>query len=531
MVAQSYYYQDKYESAAEVFVRAANIDSPASLKFCNLAFELFRKAGNTWKALQAADAILKRSPRDHTAAAFRRHHLFDFLLTEELLEANKQAMAGITANDEFIRSCELPFNNLMWCGDEGINSRIRDLRAPLFSSDDRKRRRAQPHQFARKIRIGYFSADFSSAHATIILMRGVLECHDRNDFEITLYCNTPDSLIANDAGFRQEVGKLVSIRDLTDAEAHARIRDDGIDILVDLKGHTSGARIGLINSGPAPIQVSWLGFPGSVTGIDCDYVIGDPTVTPDTSKPFYHEKFCRLPECYQANDNKRRPLPPPMRRQDAGIPTDRMIFASFNNVKKISPETIGAWASILRNCPDSILWMMCDNEIAQENLLRYLDAQSVAPDRVIFARPIGYEAHIARLQAADLCLDTFPCNGHTTTSDCLWAGLPVLTTKGSNFASRVSESLLVAAGVPELVSESTDEYVALACELAKNQSLLKSLRQRLLDNRFSAPLFDTERFTRHLERGYRMMVERRKAGLDPDNIDVPAFPPRQEPFR
>jgi predicted O-linked N-acetylglucosamine transferase (SPINDLY family) len=527
MVAQSHYRLGNYEDAAEYFERLSRLKEDSSLQFRELAFELFRKAGNTWKALVAAGSVLKLSPRHQSATTFRRHHLFEFLLFDELQVENERTLSGISRNDNFIKVCELPFNNLMWCGDEKINSSVYDHRSPVFSYADRQRRRTRPHNFGDKIRIGYLSGDFSSAHATMILMNGVLENHDRSKFDITLYCNTPDSIVANDAGFREGRANIVDIKKLNDTEAHDRIRADSIDILVDLKGHTRDARIGLVNSGPAPIQVSWLGFPGSVTGIDCDYIIGDPIVLPDSSKPYYHEKFCRLPECYQPNDNRKRPLPPPMRRVDAGVPSDKFVFASFNNVKKISFETIGAWLGILQACPDSILWIMCADEIAQKNLLYYVKNKGVSAKRIIFAKPIGYEAHLARLQAADLCLDTFPYNGHTTTSDCLWAGLPVLTVKGTNFASRVSESLLAAIGLSELVADSVDEYVNLACELAGDNNRLRSLRQTLIHNRFSASLFDTGRFTRHLENAYEMMAERSKAGLDPDHFDVPALPPRE----
>lgn len=522
-VAQCHFKTGDKHQAAQLFLRAALAGTPPKLQFASLAFELSRMQEDNWTALKAAEVILQIVPDHATAAQFRRHHLFGFLELDELKAANDAALAGIRAGNKLALSCELPHNHIMWMGDERLNAKIADSRFPLYSEHDRLQRRNRPHLFGDRIRIGYLSGDVSSAHATMILLRGVLEQHDREKFDIRIYCNTPGDLIARDDGLRKHIGTIVDIKGMSDEEATARMRADGIDILVDLKGHTRDTRIGVVNAGPAPIQVAWLGFPGSAVGIDCDYVIGDRIVTPDESRPFYHEKFCRLPDCYQPNDDHHRPLPQPALRAGLGLPEDKFVFASFNNVRKVSPEVASAWARILTAAGDSVLWMTCNDEHARGHFLAWMKRRGVEEDQIIFARTVGREPHAARLQAADLCLDTFPCNGHTTTSDCLWSGLPVLTVRGSNFASRVSESLLRTIGLPELVAATVDDYVAKAVSLSRNRGELDGLRTRLIGNRATTPLFDTERFTRHLERAYEMMVERAKADLPPDHFDVPAL--------
>ncbi|MVA82062.1 glycosyl transferase [Agrobacterium vitis] len=524
MAAQCHYRLGHLETAADHYSVAADRVAADGIRLNKVAFELYKKVGHTEKAFASAERILQVEPRDHAAAFFHRHHLFDFLRLDELKAANDAALAAILAGDEFAMSCELPFNILHWCSDESIQARILGEGQPDISPQIRAMRRQKPHVFGDKVRIGYLSNDFSSSHATMILLQGVLERHDRSRFEIILYCYSSRALVESDNGSRARMGMIKQIGDLSDAAASTMIQNDDLDILVDLKGHTKDARIGLVNSGLAPIQVAWLGFPGSGIGIDCDYIISDPIVTPQSSKPFYQEKFCRLPETYQPNDNINRPLPSAVPRAALGLPQDRFILASFNSIKKLSPQTVEAWLRIMTDLPDSLLWILCRNDIAKDNLRTLFARHGLSAKRLIFTPPRSYPYHLARLSAADLVLDSFPCCGHTTTSDCLWAGVPVLALKGQNFASRVSESLLTALGVPELVAETVDDYIAQAQDLARNRNRLQDLRDKIAANRHTMPLFDTERFTRHLEDAYAMMVARARAGLEPDHMDVPARP-------
>ncbi|OLP61473.1 hypothetical protein BJF93_00630 [Xaviernesmea oryzae] len=452
---------------------------------------------------------------------------------ETIETIEKKLTAALRMGDPAVLAGELPYGNLLYCEDERINrlatnnSWGRLTASPMLA----RQRRLRPHRWGEKIRVGYLSSDFWEQHATMILFQRVLELHDRDSLEVTLYCYTPPHLKAFDKGGRERWGwPIVSLLSLSDAEAAETIRRDGIDILVDLKGPTSASRSAILNQMVAPVQVAWLGFPGSGLNIDCDYVIGDPIVLPSTARPYYHEKFCRLPESYQPNDPVHRPLPAPKSRTELGLPEDRFVFAAFNTPRKIGLAVIDSWAAILRAKHEALLWVMIDGDTHRTNFLKAIAARGVAAERILFAPKMAYADHLARLQAADLALDTFPYNGHTTTSDQLWAGLPVLTVKGTNFASRVSESLLTSIGLPDLVAPDQDAFVARAVELAKDRQAIAAYKARIAENRFRSPLFDAERFCRHLEIGYRMMADSAKAGAAPDHFDVPALPPRAEPF-
>nr|WP_210318706.1 glycosyl transferase [Rhizobium paranaense] len=422
-----------------------------------------------------------------------------------------------------------PFFHLHWCGDEAINKFAVHDTMPLPAGHAEARRKA-PHTWAGKIRIGYLSSDFWPGHATMKLLQRTLELHDRDKFEITLFDHSSLSSQREEEFDYSRWGTMVDIRSHSDQAAAEAIRARGIDILVDLKGHTKDSRVRILNHKAAPIQTAWLGFPGSAVNIDLDYIIGDPYVLPDYSKPHFHEKFCRLPECYQPNDPMYRPKARPTTRAEHGLPEDAFVFASFNGNRKITSQMVDVWCNILKRTKNSVLWLLCNGPRAEANLWSRLEARGVNRKRIVFTTRIRYEDHIDRQQLADLGLDTFPVNGHTTTSEQLWGGLPVLTMKGTNFASRVSESLLAAIGVPELVAADVQAYEDMAVELARQPERIAALKETLTVNRYIKPLFDAERITRHLETAYEMMVERARKGLGPDHMDVPALPVRTEPF-
>ncbi len=422
-----------------------------------------------------------------------------------------------------------PFFHLHWCGDEAINKLAIHDTDPLPAGHAETRRRL-PHAWGSKIRIGYLSSDFWPGHATMKLMQRVLELHDKDRFEITLFDHSDLSHRQDEAFDYSELGATVDIRGLSNQAAADAIRSRGIDILVDLKGHTKGSRAFILNHMAAPIQVAWLGFPGTTVNIDLDYIIGDHHVLPDGSKEHFHEKFCRLPECYQPNDPINRPKPRPTTRAQHGLPEDAFVFASFNGNRKITSQMVDAWCNILKRSKNSVLWLLCNGPRAEANIWARMEARGINRKRVVFTTRIRYEDHIDRQQLADLGLDTFPVNGHTTTSEQLWGGLPVLTTKGSNFASRVSESLLNAIGLPELVADDLTAYEDMAVQLAGQPERIAQFKQTLAANRYIKPLFDAERFTHHLETAFEMMAAHARQGLAPDHIDVPALPVRLEPF-
>ncbi len=493
-----------------------------------------RIALNTWDLFDPSDIetariLLSRLPRNQSIRLMyltfcREHSKYDSIERHEpIIEA------AIAAGDTSFVERDGTFFNLHWTGDEHLNQMARSS-TPYFTPEMTAYRRRQPHVWSDKIRIGYVSSDLFDKHATMKLIRRVFELHDRDRFEVTLFCHSDPEMLATNEADRSLWGDVVAIRDMDDMEALREIRRRNIDILVDLKGHTVGNRTAIFNMGAAPIHVAWLGFPGSTVNVDLDYVIGDKYVLRDSSKPHYYEKFCRLPETYQPNDPVNRPLAKPMTKAEVGLPEDAFVFASFNANRKITYRVIEMWAAILKKVPNSVIWILRNNQESQVNICNKLISCGISGRRIFFMQKLDFERHLNRITAADLGLDTFPVNGHTTTSEQLWAGLPVLTVKGTNFASRVSESLLHAIDTPELIAEDEAQYIQKAIELAEDREQLRALRQRIADNRMRSPLFDAERFCRHLEAAFEMMVDRAKQGLEPDHIDVPCLPPREGPF-
>jgi hypothetical protein len=310
---------------------------------------------------------------------------------------------------------------------------------------------------------------------------------------------------------------LVSFIDaarLSDADLARRIRDDGIDILVDLKGFTRDGRLGVLARRPAPIQVTWLGFPGTCGADFVDYIIGDPVVTPLADQAVFSERIAQMPWSYQPND-RQRPLGEPLPRARCGLPAQAFVFCSFNASFKILPPVFERWCRLLRAVPGSVLWLLESNPQAMANLAREAAARGVDPARIVFAPFVPPEQHLPRLMAADLFLDTSPYNAHTTASDALWVGLPVVTCQGETFAARVAASLLRAAGCEELVTHRLDDYEALALALVRDPARLTALRMRLAGSRMTLPLFDSTGFSRDLEALYARMAERHRMGLAP----------------
>lgn len=437
----------------------------------------------------------------------------------KVVEREELALRKLFARGDFsLLAAEEPHFGLMWLETDAEIRRASNVSGfEPYTQESRARRRSMQHQWSDRLRIGYLSADFWDDHATMRLLADVLRQHDRARFDITLYCNTLPRNVGYDTGGRAEWGRLKSIRHLSDEDALSMIREDGIDILVDLKGHTAESRSGIVNGQCAPITVAWLGFPGSAIGIDCDYIIGDRFVTPDEAAPDFHEIFCRLPDSYQPNDPVARPRPRADSRSAHGLPDDVFLFASFNTARKLTPKTLDLWSRVLKRAPKAHLWIMGPEAELKSAFLR----RGISPNRLHFANKAPYDRHMDRTPLADLGLDTFPCNGHTTTSDMLWAGLPVVTRKGQSFSGRVSESLLNAIGLGDLVAEDDAAFVELAARIANNPDEGRALKARLDDNRKTYPLFNAALLCRHLEKAYEMMADRARKGLEPAPIDVP----------
>jgi predicted O-linked N-acetylglucosamine transferase (SPINDLY family) len=368
-----------------------------------------------------------------------------------------------------------------------------------------------------RIRVGYVSGEFRE-QATSLLLVGVLEEHDASRFEIIAFDNGWADGSQTRGRIEKAVSRIVGIRQMSDAAAAAEIARSGIDILVNLNGYFGEHRTQLFARRPASIQVNYLGFPGTLGAPYFDYIVADQTVLPIENRPFFSEKVACLPNCYQANDRKRQIGDRAMTRAEFGLPDSAFVFCCFNNIYKILPDVFSAWMRILANTPGSVLWLIEDNAEAVENLRKEAAARNIARERLIFAKRLPLRDHLARHRLADLFLDTTPCNAHTTASDALWAGLPVLTCMGNTFTSRVATSLLKAVGLPELATTGLESYEELAVSLAADPRKLDAIRKRLADNRLTAPLFDTPRYTRDLEAIYDAMYRRHRSGLAPDDI-------------
>ena len=370
-----------------------------------------------------------------------------------------------------------------------------------------------------KIRIGYFSADFHN-HATAYLIAEMLELHDKERFEIHAFSFGPDACDAMRQRCVNAVDHFHDVTKLSDQAIAKLARDLEIDIAIDLKGHTQDGRMGIFALRAAPIQISYLGYPGTSGADYIDYLVADPMLIPDASQIFYTEKIIFLPNSYQANDSKRAISKKVFSKSELGLPEKEFIFCCFNASYKISPSTFDGWCRILKKVEGSVLWLFEGNPSAKENLIKEAATRGIESHRLVFSGHIENSEHLARQSLADLFLDTFPYNAHTTSSDALWSGLPVLTLAGKSFASRVSASLLTAISLPELITQTQEEYENLAIDLATNSKKFSAIKNQLKANLLTEPLFNTQLFTRHLEAAYDEAYQRYQDNLSPNNIYV-----------
>jgi protein O-GlcNAc transferase len=365
-----------------------------------------------------------------------------------------------------------------------------------------------------RIKLGYLSSDFCQ-HATASLIAELIERHDRDRFEVFAYCFSPEDGSAMRSRLTQAFDHFRLIESLPHPEAARLIASDRIDILLDLKGHTRNARTMILAHRPAPVQVNYLGYPGTMGAPFMDYIIGDPVVTPMEHTDWFDEKIVQLPDCYQPNDRQRRASASPGSRADHGLPEAGFIFCSFNNAYKITEPVFDTWMRLLHKVPGSVLWLLDANPLAKENLRRAAIMRGIEPMRLVFAPKLSAEEHLARYVHADLFLDNVPVNAHTTASEALWSGLPVVTCAGEVFVGRVAASLLCASGVPELITETLADYEALAFRLATSPAKLAELRASLISARDGAPLFDTARYARNLEAAFAEIARLHRAGSPP----------------
>ncbi len=395
---------------------------------------------------------------------------------------------------------------------------------PIEDRTTRYDRRAAPIETNRRLRIGYVSSDLRH-HAVGYLMVNFFEEHDRKDFEVFAYYTGIKADDPIQARIKASVDHWRDIRSITDDEAAAQIAEDGIDILVDVNGHTRDARLGVFARRPAPVQVNWLGYPGTMGSSFHHYVVADEWTIPDYAESWYSERVLRLP-CYQPNDRKRIIDDKPVTRAEFGLPDDAFVFCCFNASHKFTRFTFDRWMDIMRGTENSVLWLLDYSPETNQRLREQAEARGVAGSRLVFAPKLPNARHLARYPLADLFLDSVPYGAHTTASDALWMGVPVLTWSGRCFASRVCGSLLRSAGLPDLVCDTPDEFVSRAISLSgAGRGELEIIKARVLANRETSTLFDVAKLSRHLEDLYRQVRDEYISGemLQPRLTNLDAY--------
>jgi len=368
----------------------------------------------------------------------------------------------------------------------------------------------------QKIRVGFVSFDFCM-HPVSQLLVNVLEALDRSRTEVFLYSAGPDDRSPMRSRLRAAATEFVDLRGLSDKDAARRVRADGVDLLVDLMGHTRGSRLAVFAHRPAPVQASYLGFAGTTGSDFIDYLVGDPLVTPWELAHQFSEKIAQLPLTFQPN-GAGRPLPQAMTRAQAGLPEGAFVMCGFNSTYKITPEVLDTWCGLMLDLPNAVLWLRETNHQLHHNVWRECAARGIQAERVVFARTTSYEDHFSRLALADVFVDSWPYNAHTTASDALWAGVPVVTLYGNGYASRVAASVLNAAGLGELAFATVDDYRRAITALALNPELLAGYRQHLVQQRGTIPLFDAPRYAGELQSLFHRMVQRWRDGLTPEHL-------------
>jgi protein O-GlcNAc transferase len=533
--------------ALQSYARAVQLDPGFAEAYLNRG-NVLRELGQPEAALQSYATALRINPAYAAAYSNNGQLLLELGKAQEAVRSYEQALR-LDPDADWLRGSSL-HARMYLCAWQEFEPRLQDTLAQialgaraappfaltaLVDSSQHQRRAAETWSQAvwpasnglpslarrprgRKIRLGYYSSDFHE-HATTHLMAELFETHDRARFELSgfSYGSTSDGVTQRVAA---AFDRFVDVRTMSDEQVVQLSRELEIDIAVDLKGHTRGARTGIFAHRAAPIQVNYLGYPGTMGAGYFDYIIADPVLIPEAQRSSYCERICYLPDSYQANRRLAPGERPAPLRAELGLPATGFVFCCFNNVFKILPVTFGLWMSILQQVEGSVLWLLVDDDAARDNLRREASARGVSATRLVFAARQPFEQHLARHAAADLFLDTSPYNAHTTASDALRCGLPVITCAGESFAARVATSLLTAVGLPELATPSPQHYAALAVQLATTPQQLAQLRARLRHNLESAALFDTGRFARQLEDGYGQMYERYHRGTAPDHLFI-----------
>jgi protein O-GlcNAc transferase len=481
----------------------------------NILFELKRFA----EAVAAYDEAFRRDPELEYVEGDRFFAKLMICDWTNYAAENEHLVAGVAAGRPVAR----PFVFQAVDSAQAMQTRCANVfadhefpAAPYLSTGRRYR-----HD---RIRVAYLSADFR-AHPVSHMVAGIFECHDKSRFDITGVSFSPSDSSAVRQRIEKACDRFIDVGDMSDAEIAEMLLETEVDIAVDLMGPTQGARPAVFSCRPAPIQLIYLGYSGSSGAPYIDYVLADRIVVPDSEQKLYRENVVYLPDSFMGPDSKRAISPDTPSRTEEGLPESGFVWSTYSNSYKVSPQVFDVWMYLLRKIDGSVLWLSQYGAQAMDNLRREAHLRGVGPERLVFARRVTHNHdHLARLRLADLFLDTAPLGAHSTVCDSLWAGTPVLTCTGATFGGRVATSLLSAIGLTELIADGLSEYEERALRLARNPQLLATLRAKLVDHRDSFPLFDTKRFTRHVEAAYTAMWERFMQGQAPAPISVPAMP-------
>jgi protein O-GlcNAc transferase len=504
----------KSTDAAASYKRALKL-APDDADIHNNLGNVLRELGRLDEAIACYEAALRLNPALYHAKVHLVHqkqHACDWQGLDANIEEIRQWVAEVPQAQispfAFLAMPSTTAAEQRRCVENWVKNRYQTLL-------EQGQKLALPHSRAarKKLRIGYLSGDFR-LHPLAFLVTELMELHNRSQFETFAYSYSTDDKTPERKRLEKAFDHFVDIRPLALADAAKKIHADQIDILVDLTGYTQSTRTGILALRPAPIQVNWLGYPGTMGAPFFDYILSDSFITPLDQAAHYTEKLALLPYSYQPNDRK-RPVAATPSRTDSGLPEQGFVFCCFNQSFKITPQIFAIWMRLLKAVPGSVLWLLQCNRWAEQNLRREAEVQSIDASRLIFAPRVPIAEHLARHALADLFLDTLPYNAHTTTSDALWMGLPVLTCASNTFAARVAGSLLHAANLPELVTDSLERYEELALQLATQPQSLQALREKLQQTREALPLFDTPRFARSLEQAYLWMWQSWQAGNQP----------------
>ncbi|MEZ5972393.1 MAG: tetratricopeptide repeat protein [Hyphomonadaceae bacterium] len=498
--------------AARAFLRSSELDPHRADTFYRLGV-LYSNSRMSEEAISWFNGALKADDRHAPARAQRLHQLAKICDWKAVAaEQSTLATLGLTNG-------AVPPFALLSLEDRPERHRIRGERFAEQIYGPGRSFPFAPASPGDKIKLGYFSADFRS-HAVAHLIIRVLELHDRARFTVQAFSHGPDTKDEMRARVVNAVDAFHDVRGFGDAQVAELARTHGVDIAIDLTGYTQGARTGIFANAAAPVQINYLGYPGTMGAPFMDYIIADRVLIPEEFREHYAESVVFLPHTYQPNDNTRELSKHVSSRDMAGLPADGFVFCSFNNAYKIGAAEFDVWMTILRQTPGSVLWLLEPGETASRALRSEASARGVEPERLVFAPPLPQAEHLARHRLADLFLDTFNYNAHTTASDALWAGLPLVTKLGEGFAARVCGSLLSAAGLPELITTTEDAYATLACELAARPDRIASLKAKVAASRTAAPLFNAALFTKHIESAFEQVHARRLAGQRPTDIRV-----------